>query len=51
MLISEANPVVFRLNGTHVDQIPEVFREYGIDNHGELETAVEAAVRLARAAP
>jgi succinyl-CoA synthetase beta subunit len=39
-------PVVFRLNGTHADQIPDIFASAGLINHGALEDAVEEAVAI-----
>ena len=39
-------PVVFRLNGTHADQIPDIFASAGLVNHGTLEAAVEEAVAI-----
>lgn len=41
-------PVVFRLDGTHVDQVPAIFNEFGAHNHARLEDAVAEAVALAR---
>jgi succinyl-CoA synthetase beta subunit len=41
-------PVVFRLDGTHVDQVPAIFNEFGAHNHARLEDAVAEAVTLAR---
>jgi succinyl-CoA synthetase beta subunit len=40
-------PVVFRLDGTNVDQVPGIFEQFGAHNHARLEEAVSAAVRLA----
>jgi succinyl-CoA synthetase beta subunit len=45
---SSSKPVVFRLNGTHVDQVPAIFAEFGAKNHAYLEDAVAEAVALAR---
>jgi succinyl-CoA synthetase beta subunit len=42
-------PVVFRLDGTNVDQVPGIFETFGAHNHGRLEDAVSEAVRLAGA--
>ncbi len=42
-------PVVFRLDGTNVDQVPGIFAEFGAHNHARLEDAVAEAVRLAGA--
>ena len=41
-------PVVFRLNGTNVDQVPGIFAEFGAANHANLEDAVTSAIALAR---
>lgn len=41
-------PVVFRLDGTNVDQVPGIFDQFGAHNHACLEEAVSEAVRLAR---
>jgi succinyl-CoA synthetase beta subunit len=41
-------PVVFRLNGTNVDQVPKIFAEFGAINHARLEDAVTAAIELTR---
>lgn len=43
-------PIVFRLDGTNVDQVPGILGEFGAHNHARLEDAVSEAVRLARAA-
>ncbi|MEK7876644.1 MAG: ATP-grasp domain-containing protein, partial [Pseudomonadota bacterium] len=40
-------PMVFRLDGTNVDQVPGIFAEFGAHNHARLEDAVSEAVRLA----
>jgi len=40
-------PVVFRLDGTNVDQVPGIFAEFGAHNHARLEDAVSEAVRVA----
>lgn len=40
-------PVVFRLDGTFVDQVPGIFATFGAKNHDFLEDAVREAVRLA----
>jgi succinyl-CoA synthetase beta subunit len=40
-------PVVFRLDGTNVDQVPGIFAQFGAHNHARLEDAVAEAVRLA----
>jgi succinyl-CoA synthetase beta subunit len=41
-------PVVFRLDGTNVDQVPGIFSAFGAVNHACLEDAVAEAVRLAK---
>lgn len=41
-------PVVFRLDGTHAEAVEGIFHEVGLGNHGTLEEAVAAAIRLAR---
>jgi succinyl-CoA synthetase beta subunit len=41
-------PIVFRLDGTNVDQVPGIFETFGAHNHARLEDAVAEAVRLAR---
>jgi succinyl-CoA synthetase beta subunit len=43
-------PIVFRLDGTNVDQVPGILATFGAHNHARLEDAVSEAVRLARAA-
>jgi succinyl-CoA synthetase beta subunit len=40
-------PVVFRLDGTNVDQVPGIFAQFGAHNHARLEDAVAEALRLA----
>ncbi|MCC7487471.1 MAG: acetate--CoA ligase family protein [Burkholderiales bacterium] len=40
-------PVVFRLDGTNVDQVAAIFAGCGAHNHARLEDAVAEAVRLA----
>ena len=40
-------PMVFRLDGTNVDQVPGIFETIGAHNHARLEDAVAEAVRLA----
>ncbi len=42
-------PVVFRLDGTHVDQVDGILADIGAFNHPSLESAVTEAVRLAGA--
>lgn len=41
-------PVVFRLDGTNVDQVPGIFSQFGAHNHACLEDAVAEAVTLAK---
>jgi succinyl-CoA synthetase beta subunit len=41
-------PIVFRLDGTNVDQVPGIFAQFGAHNHARLEDAVAEAVALAR---
>ncbi|MES2562871.1 MAG: ATP-grasp domain-containing protein [Pseudomonadota bacterium] len=43
-------PIVFRLDGTNVDQVPDILSTFGARNHARLEDAVTEAVQLARAA-
>jgi succinyl-CoA synthetase beta subunit len=43
-------PVVFRLDGTNVDQVPEIFAAFGGHNHGCLEDAVRDVIEKASAA-
>ena len=43
-------PIVFRLDGTNVDQVPGIFSEFGAHNHARLEDAVAEAVKLAKEA-
>ena len=43
-------PVVFRLDGTYVDQVPAIFDTFGAKNHASLETAVKEAIKLAKRA-
>jgi succinyl-CoA synthetase beta subunit len=47
---ASGKPVVFRLDGTNVDQVPAIFDQFGVHNHRWLEDAVSEAVRLARGA-
>ena len=42
-------PVVYRLDGTNIDQVPAIFAEFGAFNHASLEEAAAEAVRLAGA--
>lgn len=42
-------PVVFRLDGTNVNQVPGIFAQFGAHNHARLEDAVAEAIRLAGA--
>lgn len=43
-------PVVFKLDGTYVDEVPGIFATFGAHNHTRLEDAVREAIKLARAA-
>jgi succinyl-CoA synthetase beta subunit len=45
---TSTKPVVFRLDGTNVDQVPAIFAEFGAHNHDSLEDAVAEAVLSAR---
>src|SRR6185437_8485849 len=45
-----AKPMVFRLDGTNVDQVPGIFATFGAHNHARLEDAVAEAVKLAQEA-
>jgi succinyl-CoA synthetase beta subunit len=45
---TSTKPVVFRLNGTNVDQVPAIFAEFGATNHARLEDAVVSAIGLAK---
>jgi succinyl-CoA synthetase beta subunit len=40
-------PIVFRLDGTNVDQVPAILAEFGAHNHARLEDAVTEAIQLA----
>jgi succinyl-CoA synthetase beta subunit len=42
-------PVVYRLDGTNIDQVPAIFAQFGAHNHESLEAAAAAAVQLAGA--
>jgi succinyl-CoA synthetase beta subunit len=44
---TSTKPVVYRLDGTNVDQVPAILAEIGAVNHDCLEEAVAEAVRLA----
>lgn len=46
---TSGKPVVYRLDGTNVDQVPGIFAQFGAHNHARLEDAVAEAVRLAGA--
>lgn len=46
---TSGKPVVYRLDGTNVDQVPGIFAQFGAHNHARLEDAVGEAVRLAGA--
>ncbi len=41
-------PVVFKLDGTYVEQVPSIFETFGAKNHASLEDAVKQAIKLAR---
>jgi succinyl-CoA synthetase beta subunit len=41
-------PVVFRLDGTYVEEVPAIFETFGAHNHATLETAAREAVKLAK---
>ena len=43
-------PVVFKLDGTYVDEVPGIFDTFGATNHVSLEAAVKEAIRLAKRA-
>ena len=43
-------PVVFKLDGTYVEQVSGIFETFGAHNHVSLEAAVKEAIKLARAA-
>jgi len=45
---TSSKPVVFRLNGTNVDEANRILSEIGIRNHETLEDAVQEAVKLTR---
>lgn len=45
---TSTKPIVFRLDGTNVDQVPGIFAQFGAHNHARLEEAVAEAVALAR---
>jgi succinyl-CoA synthetase beta subunit len=47
---TSTKPVVFRLDGTNVDQVAGIFSEFGAHNHARLEDAVAEAVKLAKEA-
>lgn len=49
-LRTSRKPVVFRLDGTHVDRVDPILAEIGATNHASLESAVIEAVALARQA-
>lgn len=40
-------PIVYRLDGTNVDQVPGIFATFGAHNHPRLEEAVAEAVSIA----
>ena len=43
-------PVVFRLDGTYVEEVAAIFDTFGAHNHATLETAAKEAVQLTRRA-
>jgi succinyl-CoA synthetase beta subunit len=45
---TSGKPVVFRLDGTNIDQVPAILADFGAKNHLCLEDAVSEAIRLAR---
>ena len=47
---TSTKPVVFRLDGTNVDQVAGIFSEFRAHNHARLEDAVAEAVKLAKEA-
>lgn len=47
---TSSKPLVFRLDGTNVHQVPEILASFGARNCDTLELAVAEAVRLARSA-
>lgn len=47
---TSSKPVVFRLDGTNVDQVPAIFASFGGHNHGCLEDAVRDVIGKARSA-
>ncbi|MBS0319641.1 MAG: hypothetical protein JSR18_03800, partial [Proteobacteria bacterium] len=47
---TSAKPVIFRLDGTNVDQVPAILATFGAHNHATMESAAREAVALARAA-
>jgi succinyl-CoA synthetase beta subunit len=46
-----SKPLVFRLDGTNVHEVPEILATFGARNCDTLEQAVAEAVHLARSAP
>jgi succinyl-CoA synthetase beta subunit len=46
---TSSKPVVYRLDGTNIDQVPGIFAEFGAHNHASIEEAAAEAVRLAGA--
>jgi len=42
-----SKPVVYRLDGTNVDQVPGIFSQFGAHNYARMEDAVAEAIRLA----
>ncbi|MEO6749147.1 MAG: succinate--CoA ligase subunit beta, partial [Casimicrobiaceae bacterium] len=47
---TSSKPVVFRLDGTHVAQVPAILAQFGARNHESLDSAVAEAVALAQRA-
>jgi len=44
---TSSKPVVFRLDGTNVDQVPAILAKCGAHNYDRLEDAVAESIRLA----
>jgi succinyl-CoA synthetase beta subunit len=47
---SYKKPIVFRLDGTNIDLVPDILKSFGAFNHQSLETAVDEVVSIARSA-
>ena len=43
-------PIVFRLDGTNIDLVPDILNSFGAFNHPSLESAVKEVVSIARSA-